>query len=62
MNGGSILVVICAALVSGHKNVSAIAHWSVLHAREISAALGLSVRRLPSLATFYWALQGLTCC
>jgi len=37
--------------------VSAIAHWSVLHAREISAALGLSVRRLPSLATFYRALR-----
>jgi uncharacterized membrane protein len=34
-----------------------VAHWAILHAREIIAALGLLLRRLPSVGTFYRAVR-----
>jgi len=52
-----ILVVLCLALVSGQKTVWATAHWAFLHGREIITALGLTLRRLPSVSTFYRALR-----
>lgn len=52
-----ILVVICIALVCGQKTVWAMAHWAVLHAREIITALKPTTRRLPSVSTFYRALR-----
>jgi len=52
-----ILLILCVALVCGQKTVWAIAHWAFLHASQISAALGLTRRRLPSVSTFYRALR-----
>jgi predicted transposase YbfD/YdcC len=52
-----ILVILCVALVCGQKTIWAMAHWAFLHAPEIIAALGLTLRRLPSVVTFYRAVR-----
>jgi len=52
-----ILVVLCVALVCGQQTVWGTAHWAFLHAPTIIAALGLTLRRLPSVSTFYRGLR-----
>ncbi len=54
-----ILILIAAALVSGQKNVRAIAQWAVLHTPEILSLLALEVPSLPSASTFYRALRAI---
>ena len=52
-----LLALICIALVSGQKQVCAIAHWCYLHGDELRAILPDSSSRIPSPSTFYRVLR-----
>ena len=54
---GTLLLVICAALMSGQQTGAAIAQWVVEHAREWQAWTPTDAGRVPSAATLRRALR-----
>jgi predicted transposase YbfD/YdcC len=52
-----LLAIVCAALLSRHFNASAMAEWAAEHRQEISAWLGVTLRRTPSHSTLRRALR-----
>src|SRR5688500_9044845 len=52
-----LLLLVGAALASGHQNLRAVGQWVAEHAGDVRAALGLPPGRLPSTATLRRALR-----
>jgi predicted transposase YbfD/YdcC len=54
-----LLVVICGALISGHKSVRGMAQWAFVHGKEILEMLQPQRQLVPSAATLYRTLRAI---
>jgi len=56
----SLLVIVCAGLLSGQKTVQGIGEWAQLHRQELIAGLGIRCKRIPHVSTLRRALQAVS--